>query len=137
MRRKQRGRQISGILIVDKRSGMSSNDVVQRVKTLFGARKVGHTGSLDPLATGVLPLCFGEATKFSQFLLISDKKYWTRLKLGVRTASGDADSEVLERRPSVNLSLTIIEEKLKFFRGEIRQVPSMYSAIKHLSLIHI
>ena len=70
MRRKQRGRQISGILIVDKRSGMSSNDVVQRVKTLFGARKVGHTGSLDPLATGVLPLCFGEATKFSQFLLI-------------------------------------------------------------------
>ena len=70
MRRKQRGRQISGILIVDKLSGMSSNDVVQLAKTLFGARKVGHTGSLDPLATGVLPLCFGEATKFSQFLLI-------------------------------------------------------------------
>ena len=131
MRRKQRGRQISGILIVDKLSGMSSNDVVQRAKTLFGARKVGHTGSLDPLATGVLPLCFGEATKFSQFLLISDKKYWTRLKLGVRTASGDADSEVLERRPSANLSLAIIEEKLKSFRGEIQQVPSMYSAIKH------
>ena len=70
MRRKQRGRQISGILVADKPSGMSSNDVVQRVKTLFGARKVGHTGSLDPLATGALPLCFGEATKFSQFLLI-------------------------------------------------------------------
>ena len=131
MRRKQRGRQISGILIVDKLSGMSSNDVVQRAKTLFGARKVGHTGSLDPLATGVLPLCFGEATKFSQFLLISDKKYWTRLKLGVRTASGDTDSEVLARRPSANLSLTIIEEKLKSFRGELQQVPSMYSAIKY------
>ena len=131
MRRKQRGRQISGILIVDKLSGMSSNDVVQRAKTLFGARKVGHTGSLDPLATGVLPLCFGEATKFSQFLLISDKKYWTRLKLGVRTASGDTDSEVLARRPSANLSLTMIEEKLKSFRGELQQVPSMYSAIKY------
>ena len=130
MRRRQKGRQISGILVVDKHIGMSSNDVVQRVKTLFRARKVGHTGSLDPLATGVLPLCFGEATKFSQFLLTSDKKYWTRLKLGIRTASGDTDSQVVEKRPTSNLSLTIIEENLKAFRGELKQVPSMYSAIK-------
>ena len=77
---------------------MSSNDAVQAAKRLFRAQKVGHTGSLDPLATGVLPLCFGEATKFSQFLLDSDKKYWARIKLGVRTDSGDADGQVLETR---------------------------------------
>ena len=91
MARRQRGRDVSGMIVVDKPGGMSSNDAVQRAKQLYQARKVGHTGSLDPLATGVLPLCFGEATKFSQFLLDSDKKYWARIKLGVRTDSGDAD----------------------------------------------
>ena len=91
MARRQRGRDVNGMIIVDKPSGASSNDVVQAAKRLYQAQKVGHTGSLDPLATGVLPLCFGEATKFSQFLLESDKKYWARVKLGVRTDSGDAD----------------------------------------------
>ena len=130
MRGKRKGRQINGILVIDKLYGMSSNAVVQQVKKLFGARKVGHTGSLDPLATGILPLCFGEATKFSQFLLTSDKKYWTRLKLGVRTASGDTDSEVIEERPITGLSLGAIEESLEQFRGSLQQIPSMYSAIK-------
>ena len=94
MAKRRRGRPVNGVLIVDKPPGSSSNDVVQRAKRLFGAQKVGHTGSLDPLATGVLPLCFGEATKFSQFLLDSDKRYWTRIKLGVTTATGDAEGEV-------------------------------------------
>ncbi|MFB3106839.1 MAG: tRNA pseudouridine(55) synthase TruB, partial [Pseudomonadales bacterium] len=82
MSRRRRGRDVSGVIVVDKPSGISSNDAVQRAKRLFGAQKVGHTGSLDPLATGVLPLCFGEATKFSRFLLSSNKKYWVRIKLG-------------------------------------------------------
>ena len=83
MARRRRGRDVSGILVLDKPQGISSNDAVQKAKRLFNARKVGHTGALDPLATGVLPLCFGEATKFSQYLLSSDKKYWARIRLGV------------------------------------------------------
>ena len=110
---------------------MSSNDAVQRAKRLFGAAKVGHTGSLDPLATGVLPLCFGEATKFSQFLLESDKRYWTRIRLGVRTESGDAEGAVVEQRPVPALDRAQVDAALDAFRGEIRQVPSMYSALKH------
>jgi tRNA pseudouridine55 synthase len=103
MMRRQRGRDVNGMIVVDKPSGASSNDAVQRAKQLYRAQKVGHTGSLDPLATGVLPLCFGEATKFSQFLLDSDKKYWARIKLGVRTDSGDADGQVLETCPVVGV----------------------------------
>lgn len=131
MARRRRGRDISGVLVVDKPKGISSNDAVQRAKRLFNAQKVGHTGALDPLATGVLPLCFGEATKFSQYLLSSDKKYWARLKLGIATDSGDADGEVIATRPLENISEARIEEGLRFFRGEIDQVPSMFSAIKH------
>lgn len=129
--RTRRGRDVDGVLVLDKPGGMSSNDAVQRAKRLFKARKVGHTGSLDPLATGVLPLCFGEATKFSQFLLESDKKYWARIKLGVRTDSGDADGQVIGTSPVVGITRERIEAVLEKYRGEIEQVPSMFSAVKH------
>ena len=131
MARRRQGRDVSGVLVLDKPAGFSSNDAVQKAKRLFHARKVGHTGALDPLATGVLPLCFGEATKFSQYLLDSDKKYWTRLKLGVATDSGDADGQVVQTRPVVGVDEEKIEAALRFFRGEIDQVPSMFSAVKH------
>lgn len=130
MRRKNRGRKISGILVVDKEAGCSSNDVVQFAKRLYGARKVGHTGSLDPLATGVLPLCFGEATKFSQYLLASDKVYLARIKLGVATASGDSEGDIIEELPVPELTDEEIEAALDHFRGPIKQVPSMFSALK-------
>lgn len=130
-RSKSRGRDIDGLLVVDKPQGVSSNDVVQRAKHLFKARKVGHTGSLDPLATGVLPLCFGEATKFSQFLLTSDKTYLARVKLGIRTDSGDADGNVIATRPVGDVTRDVVERALSRFRGEIDQVPSMFSAVKH------
>jgi len=130
-RLREHGRDVNGMIVVDKPGGMSSNDAVQAAKRLFRAQKVGHTGSLDPLATGVLPLCFGEATKFSQFLLDSDKKYWARIKLGVRTDSGDSDGQVLETRDVGAVEAAMIEHVLEKFRGEIEQVPSMFSAIKH------
>ncbi len=130
-RRRQRGRAVDGILLLDKPQGLSSNEALQIVKRMYGAAKAGHTGSLDPIATGVLPLCFGEATKFSQFLLNADKRYLTEISLGVRTDSGDADGEVLEEKPVPALDLEDIEEALMAFRGEIEQVPSMFSAIKH------
>lgn len=129
--RRRRGRDVNGVLVVDKPQGISSNDAVQRAKRLFNARKVGHTGALDPLATGVLPLCFGEATKFSQYLLASDKKYWVRVKLGVATDSGDADGEVISTGDPSGIDAARVEDALRFFRGEIDQVPSMFSAIKH------
>jgi len=128
---KAKGRPVDGVLVVDKPGGMSSNDAVQRAKRIFRARKVGHTGSLDPLATGVLPLCFGEATKFSQYLLASDKKYWARIRLGVRTDSGDADGQIVETRPVAGVTRERVEAALAEFRGEIEQVPSMFSAVKH------
>ena len=131
MARRRRGRDVSGVLVLDKPQGLSSSEAVQKAKRLFNARKVGHTGALDPLATGVLPLCFGEATKFSQYLLASDKKYWVRLKLGVSTDSGDADGTVLATRDVVGVDAAKVEDALRFFRGEIDQVPSMFSAIKH------
>lgn len=131
MARRRRGRPVNGMLIVDKPQGLSSNDVVQEAKRLFGAQKVGHTGSLDPLATGVLPLCFGEATKFSQFLLTSDKKYWVRIKLGVATETGDADGEIIAQSEASHITREDVEAVLPKFRGEIQQIPSMYSALKH------
>ena len=131
MAKRRRGRPINGVLIVDKPQGITSNDVVQRAKRLFDAQKVGHTGSLDPLATGVLPLCLGEATKFSQYLLDSDKKYWTRIKLGVTTATGDADGEVTGGSDASQVTADAVEQALGKFRGEIEQIPSMYSALKH------
>jgi tRNA pseudouridine55 synthase len=131
MARRRRGRDVSGILVLDKPQGMTSSDAVQKVKRIYNAEKVGHTGALDPLATGVLPLCFGEATKFSQYLLNSDKKYWTRIQLGVATDTGDSDGQVVETRPVGDLDEARIEAALAQFRGAIEQVPSMFSAIKH------
>ena len=131
MARKRRGRLVNGILVLDKPNGMSSNHALQRAKRLFDAAKAGHTGSLDPLATGVLPLCFGEATKFSRFLLDADKAYTSTFVLGVKTASGDAEGEVLERCDASQVTEQDVQDALAGFRGEIEQVPSMYSAIKH------
>ncbi len=130
-RRKQRGRAVDGLLILDKPTGISSNQALQRVKRIFGAAKAGHTGSLDPLATGVLPICLGEATKFSQFLLDADKQYFVVAKLGVKTATGDADGEIINTCSAEGVTQQKLMEALQGFRGEIEQVPSMYSALKH------
>lgn len=127
---KRRGRPLNGILLLNKPMGMTSNAALQAVKAMFFAAKAGHTGSLDPLATGVLPICFGEATKFSQFLLDSDKVYRTTVVLGETRTSGDADGEVLEQRDASALTAEQVGGALESFRGEIEQLPSMYSAIK-------
>lgn len=123
-------RVVNGILVLDKPLHVSSNGALQRVKHLFTAKKAGHTGSLDPLASGVLPLCFGEATKFSQFLLDAEKHYATVIQLGVSTATGDAEGDVIETKPVPALTEASLEEVLEQFRGSIEQIPSMYSAIK-------
>lgn len=130
-RRRKRGRDVHGVLALDKPVGMSSNHALQRVKRCFDARKAGHTGSLDPLASGVLPLCFGEATKVSGFLLDADKTYEFDCRLGVQTATGDTEGEVVAEAPVPALSAEQVEDALAVFRGEIRQVPPMYSALKH------
>ncbi|MGB0495505.1 MAG: tRNA pseudouridine(55) synthase TruB [Kangiellaceae bacterium] len=130
MARRKKGRPVSGILLLDKPQGLSSNSALQKVKRLFNAQKAGHTGALDPLATGMLPLCFGEATKFSQFLLDSDKGYRVIGKLGERTDSGDATGEITSKR-TVNISKRKLEKALDTFRGDIMQIPSMFSALKH------
>ncbi|MFC2973400.1 tRNA pseudouridine(55) synthase TruB [Azotobacter bryophylli] len=122
-------RKIDGILVLDKPRGLTSNAALQKIRWLLNAEKAGHTGSLDPLATGVLPLCFGEATKFSQYLLDADKGYETLMHLGVTTATGDAEGEVLERR-DVSVDRDALEAVLSRFRGEISQIPPMYSALK-------
>ena len=121
---------VDGILILDKPLGISSNGALQDAKYLLQAKKAGHTGSLDPLATGVLPLCFGEATKFSQYLLDADKRYTATIKLGVSTATGDAEGEILKECEVEKLSDQALEKVLDQFRGEIKQIPSMYSALK-------
>jgi len=131
MARRRRGRKVDGILPLDKPLGMSSNQALQQAKRLFKAAKAGHTGSLDPLASGVLPLCFGEATKFSSYLLDSDKTYEFDCALGDRTATGDTEGEVVESLPVPTLSEDLLESTLKRFRGEISQIPPMYSALKH------
>ncbi len=128
-RRRNRGRPVDGIIVVNKYKGASSNEVLQQVKRLYGAAKAGHTGSLDPLATGVLPICLGEGTKFSQYLLDSDKSYRTVAKLGARTTTSDAEGEVVETR-EVNIDLDQIRDVLGRFTGVIEQVPSMFSALK-------
>lgn len=122
---------MDGILVLDKPEGCTSNEILQRVKRMFGAAKAGHTGSLDPLATGVLPLCFGEATKFSQFLLDADKAYKVTAKWGQKTNSADADGEVIETCSTEGLERSALLAQLASFTGEIEQVPSMFSALKH------
>lgn len=130
-RQRQRGREVNGILLLDKPIGITSNDALQQVKRLFDARKAGHTGNLDPMATGLLPLCLGEATKVSAFLLDADKRYRGTCKLGVRTNTGDADGEAIETRPVATYSEAQVREVLARFTGEIEQIPPMHSAIKH------
>lgn len=128
---RRRRRAVSGVLVLDKPSGMTSNAALQRVKWLFRAEKAGHTGALDPLATGVLPLCFGEATKFSQYLLDADKAYRAEARLGVVTNSGDADGDVIAEYAVPDIDRAHFEELLATqFTGGLSQVPSMFSALK-------
>lgn len=130
MARRRKGRAIDGILLLNKPLGISSNQALQQVKRAFFAAKAGHTGALDPLATGMLPICLGEATKFSQFLLETDKTYLVTATLGVRTTTSDADGEIVETKP-VDVSEAQLHAACEQFRGPIKQVPSMFSALKH------
>ncbi|MDX1519539.1 MAG: tRNA pseudouridine(55) synthase TruB, partial [Gammaproteobacteria bacterium] len=130
-RRRARGRKVNGILVLDKPRGMTSNEALQTVKRLFRAEKAGHTGSLDKPASGVLPVCFGEATKLSGFLLDSDKEYHTSCRLGVTTTTGDAAGEVREQKPVPEITRQSLETVLEEFRGAISQIPPMHSALKH------
>jgi len=120
-----------GIFLLDKPIGFSSNQALQKVKRLLGEKKAGHTGSLDPLATGLLPLCFGEATKFSSYLLNADKTYEVTAKLGVTTTTGDSEGEIIAANPTESIDLTKITAAIKQFTGSYEQVPPMYSALKH------
>jgi tRNA pseudouridine55 synthase len=129
-RRPKWGRAINGVLLLNKDTGMTSNFALQQVKRLFFAKRAGHTGSLDPLATGILPICFGEATKFSQHLLDADKCYLSTYRFGVRTDTSDCDGEAVERRDATHITEAMIEALLPKFRGQIKQVPSIYSALK-------
>tara|TARA_Y100001947_G_scaffold61483_1_gene51809 strand:+ start:1305 stop:2177 length:873 start_codon:yes stop_codon:yes gene_type:complete len=117
-------------VVLDKANGLSSNAALQEVKRLYEANKAGHAGSLDPLATGVLPVCLGEATKVSQFLLDSDKRYRARIKLGIRTDTGDSEGSIIERNEGISVSRKAVERALTKFKGEVEQVPPMHSAIK-------
>jgi tRNA pseudouridine55 synthase len=123
-------RPVHGVLLLDKPLGLSSNNALQKCKWLLRAEKAGHTGTLDPLATGVLPLCFGAATKFSQLQLDADKTYQATLRLGVKTATGDAEGEVIEKRPVPELTRERLAEVAKQLTGPMRQVPPMHSALK-------
>ncbi|WP_043872554.1 tRNA pseudouridine(55) synthase TruB [Legionella massiliensis] len=122
---------VNGILLVNKPQGLSSNALLQQVKRLFNAKKAGHTGSLDPLATGMLPICFGEATKFCQYLLDADKSYEATGLLGIKTTTGDALGETIASLSSFDITKDELEKALNQFKGSIKQVPSMYSALKH------
>ncbi len=128
--RRQKGRCVSGILLLDKALGLTSNAALQQLKHFFKAAKAGHTGSLDPLATGLLPICFGEATKMSAFLLEADKGYRTTIQLGQQTTTGDSEGEVVKQRPVVPISDPELEVVLARFRGPISQIPPMFSALK-------
>ncbi|MEJ2406574.1 MAG: tRNA pseudouridine(55) synthase TruB [Candidatus Thiodiazotropha sp.] len=130
-RRRNRGRNINGVLLLDKPEGMTSNKALQEIKFLYKAAKAGHTGSLDPLATGLLPICLGEATKLSAFLLDADKHYRVRVKLGETTTTADAEGEVVERADPSGVSEENIRAVLAEFQGEQQQLPPMYSAVKH------
>lgn len=129
-RSRKSGRAIDGVFLLDKPLGESSNRYLQRVRAIFNAKKAGHTGALDPLASGMLPICLGESTKFSQYLLDADKTYYVRAKLGIRTDTSDADGEVVETRP-VTVGPEQIQQACLAYLGDSEQVPSMYSALKH------
>ena len=128
--KKKSYRHLSGVFLLNKPLGLSSNTALQKVRRLFNAQKAGHTGALDPLATGLLPICLGEATKFSHYLLDSTKRYQTTVKLGQTTTTGDVEGDVVLQREVPVLTAELIEQVLQRFRGEIQQVPPMYSALK-------
>ena len=128
---KKRNKNVHGILLLDKPIGISSNGALQQVKRLYRAAKAGHGGTLDPIASGLLIICLGEATKFSRFLLEANKHYRVTAQLGVKTASGDSEGDVIDTKSVPNISSEQIESVLAKFRGEIQQIPSMFSAIKH------
>lgn len=130
MAKRRKGRPINGVLLLDKPYDMSSNHALQAVKRIYFAQKAGHTGALDPLATGMLPICLGEGTKFSQFLLDTDKTYQVTAKLGIRTTTSDADGEIVSEKP-VAITELQLTAALDSFRGTTKQVPSMYSALKY------
>ncbi|UCB53914.1 MAG: tRNA pseudouridine(55) synthase TruB [Thiotrichales bacterium] len=130
-RRKRKGRAVHGVLLLDKPAGITSNKALQEVKHLFRAAKAGHTGSLDPLATGMLPICLGEATKISAFLLDADKRYRVMCRLGVSTTTGDADGDIVQEQDCSHVTMKQLEKLVPEFSGSISQVPPMYSAVKH------
>lgn len=130
MGRRRKGRAINGVFLLDKPLGESSNNVLQKVRAMYGAAKAGHTGALDPLASGMLPICLGEATKFSQFLLDADKTYEVTATLGIRTTTSDADGEVVSTLPVTSTEDDIRAACLSFV-GASKQIPSMFSALKH------
>lgn len=127
----RRGDPIDGVMLLDKPEGLSSNAALQIVRRLLNAQKAGHTGTLDPMATGLLPLCFGNATKYSADLLHADKGYTARVQLGVKTDTGDRMGEVIERRSVEGLTLEVLQAAAASFTGPIEQIPPMYSALKH------
>ena len=129
-RRRARGRDVNGILLLDKPAGVSSNAVLQQVKRLFFAKKAGHTGSLDPIATGLLPICLGEATKISTYLLDANKGYQVTIKLGQNTTTGDIEGEVTNSYLLPTLTYEVLEQVLLSFIGDIDQIPPMFSALK-------
>lgn len=130
MARRGKGRNISGVLLLNKPKGISSNRALQRVRAMLNASKAGHTGNLDPMATGLLPLCFGEATKFSSYLLDADKSYIATARLGQVSDTGDAEGNIIQERPVPELNEVQIKEAMARFLGDIEQVPPMYSALK-------
>ncbi|WP_438984785.1 tRNA pseudouridine(55) synthase TruB [Aequoribacter sp.] len=130
MARRKRGCRIDGILILDKPQGYSSNGALQQCRRALDAQKAGHTGALDPLATGVLPVCFGEATKFSQYLLDAEKAYLATICFGETRTTGDAEGEVVETSNASHLTAESVEQAMQGFKGAIKQVPPMYSALK-------
>ena len=130
-RSRRGGRNVDGVVLLDKPRSLGSNQVLQQVKRMFRARKAGHTGSLDRLASGLLPICLGEATKLSGFLLNADKRYRAGIRLGIRTETGDAEGAVVDTLPVPPISERAVEAALERFRGPIEQVPPMHSALKH------
>ncbi len=131
MARRKKGIDVDGILLLDKPLGISSNAALQKVRYLFNAKKAGHTGSLDPLATGVLPICFGQASKVTSYLLNSNKRYTCTLDLGNTTTTGDKEGDILQTREIKPFDDAVLESIFRSFRGDITQIPPMYSALKH------
>ena len=129
-KRNKKGRDIDGVLILDKASGQSSNNALQEIKRLFGANKAGHTGSLDPLASGLLPICLGQSTKVAQFLLNDDKRYFVRGKLGEISDTGDSEGQISQFGSTQAIDEAVIKDSLKNFTGVISQIPPMFSALK-------